>query len=89
MSIAEYMSQASASRFWVCPNLVTDSKISADPFLCGIECTRDTVPQELQSKEVVKHFYEAGLDCIIWKNVEEEGPTGMGIPISSMQIVQM
>ena len=89
MTVAEYVQQANKPKCWLCPNLIIDGKIGVDPILSGIECTPGTIPDEIKEKEVVKHFFENGFDCIIWKNVEEEGPTGMTITPTKMAVMGM
>lgn len=69
MTVAEFVEKnVDRTKFWLCPNALFSGKINTDPVLAGYECTRTTIPQKVQDKEVVKHFGEEGVMCIIWEH---------------------
>lgn len=69
MTIQECAKQSRYSKMWLCPNLVTSGKLSIDPLLSGFECSPNTVPESLKDKEVVKHFAEDSITCVIWEYI--------------------
>ena len=79
MTVEECVKQSYLSKIWLCPNIVYNSKITPDPLLCGISCTKTTVPEELRQKEVASHRKEADTECIIWSNEDQSNPPYGGL----------
>lgn len=69
ITVEEYVNKNKLRKLWLCPNLVNSGKIVNGPTLSGLECTSSTIPSELKTKEVTRHFKEDNTDCLIWRNV--------------------
>ena len=77
-TVQDLLDETRHSKIWLCPDQSSHSAFRQHPLLQGLECAKSTVPEELKSKIVVKHFVEDHFLCIIWHNdgtlVIEEDP---------------
>lgn len=70
-TVQDYIKQHRKDKIWLCPSIVSNSKLAVDPILRGIDCTPSTVPEEIRGKLVRRSYIEGGALCIIWENNED------------------
>ena len=71
-TVEEYVSKHNYAKLWLCPSLVSDGKISRNPLMQGLECTRTTIPNDIRNKKVRITFNDGGTCCIIWENDDDK-----------------
>ena len=69
ITVEEYVKKNNLKKLWLCPNLVSGGKIVNPPIFSGYECAHFSIPEEIKSKLVTRHFKEDNTDCLIWKNI--------------------
>lgn len=69
MTVQECANQSVYPKIWLCPNLTTSGNLSISPLKSGYECSKGTIPKEIQDKKVCKHFAEDSMTCIIWEHI--------------------
>ena len=70
-TVQAYADEHKLQKMWICPSLVSIGKIGLPPYLAGMDCSRNTIPEEVQNKKVIKVFTDNGTTCIIWENDED------------------
>ena len=67
-SVASLAKEKGVSKVWLCPRLVTNTSFNRPSYLAGIECSVNSIPEEIKERRVTRYFHENNTLCIIWEN---------------------
>ena len=69
MKVKEFCNNHKDKSYWLCPHIVVNQSITPRQYECGLEFSSpNSIPKELQKKEIDKKWVEDGQYCLIWRN---------------------